>query len=474
MRLVGPGTFALCSLFLLLMASLAWSEAHGFLSDDVTHLWAETILQIDGPAEFMSTDAFYPPVPFTMSLLLYAVVGDLGVPMPFVISAGLGAVLLVLWFRNLSQRGAFSTAASLAAVALLGVNPLFLRAVADGPGTVLTILGIWIFTRGLVNLRLTGNAPDMMKVAVGTILVALSDGFGLLLCLGALPFMIVAARPSMIAASSTGYLVAMFYPIAAAVGSLLFTSMIFDSVLVPNLFEPATPLDLSQHLWVLAGLLPMTVIAVLRNVMLPRVFMPLLAALGTVCGAYGLNLFYQLESDPAMAIAPLLGVAVTAVRYWPLLPLRTAILLTLLAASFFLSALSLRESGTPETRRWLQAMRGENTDNYDHTLQTAIFLREKSGIMLDVERNPHIVVALGGLERLLVAGQREYDWAMQGGMPTAPYVLVPTAPEGAQTTDRVLRRFPQIKAGRLAGYEELHANAQWRVFGRTDGMRHAP
>ena len=77
------------------------------------------------------------------------------------------------------------------------------------------ILGTWLFARGIVNLRLTGNAPDMMKVAVGLLVVALSDSYGLMLCLGAMPFMIVAARPSMIAASSTGYLVAMFYPVLA-------------------------------------------------------------------------------------------------------------------------------------------------------------------------------------------------------------------------------------------------------------------
>ena len=468
MMRTGVTVFGFGSLFLLLLISLAWTEAQGFTSADVTQLWARSILQVDGPLHFRSTDAFYPPIPFFLSLSFYGILGSADVPGPFIISAFAGAALLVLWSFSLRDRGDWAFWTRLCAVALLGLNPVFLRTVAEGPEKVLSLLGIWIFTRGLVNLRLTGNAPDMMKVAVGLILVAMSDSFGLVLAFAALPFMIVAAQPSMIAWSSTGYLVAMVYPIAVAIGSLFFTSMIFDSVLVPNLFEPSPPLGWSAHLWNLSALVPLALIASLPSIATPRVFMPLMAAVGTVCGAYALNLFFQMESDPAMAVAPLLAVTMAAIRFWPAFPARAPLLLGLLGVAFVTSFVALRESRHDQTMGWMAAVAGSHPPGLSPTEEVGRFLEGKSDIMVDIERSPEILLEMGGIESLVVSGERRYDWVLQGGAPEASYILVPNQEPGKQVTDRLLRRFPGMDQGSLPDYREVFSNARWRVFERQD------
>ena len=61
-RLTGT-LVAFVSLFLLLLMTLAWTEMHGFVSARTTELWAKAIVQVDGPAVFKSTEAFYPPLP---------------------------------------------------------------------------------------------------------------------------------------------------------------------------------------------------------------------------------------------------------------------------------------------------------------------------------------------------------------------------------------------------------------------------
>lgn len=127
-----------------------------------------------------------------LALFVQPFTGAMAVPGPFLIAAALGAGLLLVWYVNLRDTAGFSRAASLACVALLALNPFFLRAVAEGGEALLTLLGTWVFARGIVNLRLTGNAPDMMKVAVGMLVVSLSSSYGLMICLGSLPFMIVA------------------------------------------------------------------------------------------------------------------------------------------------------------------------------------------------------------------------------------------------------------------------------------------
>ncbi|HBB85115.1 MAG TPA: hypothetical protein DC031_18050 [Sulfitobacter sp.] len=456
------------ALTLVLLLSLGWTEANGFVSMDVTDLWAKSIVQIEGPAQFKATDAFYPPVPYALSLLGQALLTGTQVPVPFVLSALVGAGLLVLWFLNLRDTGRFSGFTSAILVLLLALNPFFLRALADGPEMMFCILGTWLFARGIVNLRLTGNAPDMMKVAVGLLVVALSDSFGLMLCLGAMPFMIVAARPSMIAASSTGYLVAMFYPVAAAVGSLMFVSLIFDSRLVPLLSETVVPLTSSQHMIVLLGLCPAALVAILRNILMPRLFMPLLAAVGAVLGGYTLNTFFHVEGDPAMAIAPMLGVLVAAIRFWPNLSLREPIAIALLSFSLVSSVLVTRYVAHDETRNWARAMVGIENAASRPDREVISFLRDKSEIMVDVEKNPEIVIGFGSVDQLVIAGQPSYDWALEGGVPRTRYIVVPRQAEGQATADRILRRFPQLKQSKLPGYGEVFENSQWRVFERSN------
>lgn len=460
--------FGFVSLWLVLLASLGWTEANGFLSTDVLDLWAKTIIQIDGPAQFKATDAFYPPVPYALSLLGQTILRGSEVPVPFLISAMVGAGLLVLWFTNLRDNGKFSWVTSALAVLLLGLNPFFLRALADGPETMFCILGTWLFARGIVNLRLSSNAPDMMKVAVGLLIVALSDSFGLMLCLGAMPFMIVAARPSMIAVSSTGYLVAMFYPVAAAMGALMFVSMIFDSRLVPQLLEPAGQFSPADHAFILLGLGPAVAVAILRNIMTPRLFMPLIAAAGAVSGGYLLNLFFNVEGDPAIAFAPMLAVLVTAIRFWPNLPLRELIVTALLALSLLTSMFVFRSAAHEETRAWTNAITGFHEETSRPTQDVVTFLRDKSDIMVDVEKNPEFVVGLGNIDRLVVAGEPSYDWALEGGTPQARYILVPRQGDRVATADRILRRFPQLKRGQLPGYQEIFLNSRWRVFERMN------
>ncbi|MDO6587674.1 hypothetical protein Q4543_19360 [Salipiger sp. 1_MG-2023] len=454
-------------LFAALLLWLGWTEAHGFTSSDVTELWAKAIVQIAGSEQFTASDAFYPPLPYALTLLLQALPGQHGVPVPFVLSAFVGTALLLLWFANLWRVGRFSWGSSVVITALVGLNPYFLRAVADGPETMLTILGAWVFARGLVNLRLTGNAPDMMKVAVGLLIVALSDNYGLMISFGALPFLIVAARPSLIATSSTGYLFAMFYPVLAAIGSLFFVSMIFNSALVPQLLETPASVSVSEHLLILSGIAPLAIIAALRNIKVTRLLMPIVAATATVAGAYVLNMYLNVEGDPLIAIAPMLGVALVGMRFWPPVRLREPVVIALLCLSLLQSVVVMRHTTVAETRDWAQASLGQVIDVAAPTRAAAAFVSDKTDIMLDVERNAGMVVALGDVSGLLMAGQPTYDWALEGGLPQARYILVPRPAEGAPVTDRVLRRFPELSRNRLSGYNEIYANSQWRVFEKT-------
>lgn len=455
-------------IFLALLLTLAWAQGHGFVSQRVIVLWAKAIMQIDGPAGYNATDAFFPPLPFVLSIGLQWLTGGTFVPTPFLLSAALGALMVMMWYRNLHHTSGVSTVTSVLAVVLLSVNPFFLRALAEGPGAILTLIGTWIFARGIVNLRITGYAPDMMKVAVGMLIVSLSNSYGLLICLGALPFMIVAARPSMLFASPVGYLVAMFYPVVAAILSLLFISKIFDSALMPLLTEVPVSISLQGHFAILAGLAPVTLLAAMRNVLTPQYVLPLIAAFGTVIGAYWLNSMLHVEADPALAIMPMLAVLFAAICFWPKTGPREPIIVVLLALSLVLSLLSLRASPDTETRDWFYAVQGDTVPGFNLTQDVANFLEGKDGIMVDVERNPEIVPTIDDMPRFIVSGQTVYDWALQGGLIRAPYILMRNTSINSALTDHILRRYPQLATDDMPFYKIVFSNDRWSVAKRIE------
>ena len=139
-----------------------------------------------------------------------------------------------------------------------------------------------------------------------------------------------------------------------------------------------------------------------------------------------------------------------------------------MALSLLTSALVMRHVAHNETRVWTNAMLGKENAASRPTQEVVSFLRDKSEIMVDVEKNPQIVVGLGNIDRLVIAGEPAYDWALEGGVPRTNYIVVPRQAEGQITADRILRRFPQLRLSQLPGYEEVFQNSQWLVFERIN------
>lgn len=147
----------------------------------------------------------------------------------------------------------------------------------------------------------------MMKVALGLLVATMSHELGVLFALATLPGLVLAARPSLLAVSPSGYLVSMFFPVVAAVLSLFFVS----AVLKTNFF--AVQLIAPDSGWAgatflaLLCLLPVPVMVFLRLFMQARFSMPLGGIMLTLVGMALLNRVYPVEPDPVLVAAPALG-----------------------------------------------------------------------------------------------------------------------------------------------------------------------
>ncbi|MCE0506683.1 hypothetical protein LR948_15035 [Roseivivax sp. GX 12232] len=455
----------LIPLFALLLVPLAWVEAQGFLSGAVIDMWAKAIVQIEGPGVFRASDAFYPPLPFSLALILQMIAPEADVALPLLIGAAAAALLLYTWYLNLRERGAYDRGSAGLLVVLLALNPFFLRALAEGPSAVLLLLGFWIYARGLLNLRLNGAAPDMMKVAVGLLILPLSHAYGMLLALGTLPFIVLAARPSMLAASSFGYLMSMFFPVVAAIGSLLFVNAVLKTEFISaQVVQGGAGPEAWALLPTLCGLL-VAGLALLRLMWRARLALPILAGAGSLLGGAWLNAQYGFEGDAAVVALPSLGLAVVAIRAWPPGRFRVPMVVLGLLASVPLALFSMQAAGGPGTRALLDIARGERvTGPHAADAELAEFLDNRSGILADVERNPGLVAALGDVEGFLVAGQPAYDITVLGGRPRGQYIAVRLPEAGEIPRDRLLRAYPQLEKGAPPPFRLRYDRGGWRVF----------
>lgn len=463
-------TAFIMALSLCLMVPLLWVEANGFISTSVIETAARAILLADGPAVFRATDAFYPPIPFAVALVLQAAIGGGDFLIPILMSAVTGAVLLYLQYGNFVEKAAYQPVEAAILVLLIAVNPLFLRALSEGSDVLLLAIGVWIYGRGLVNLRLTGAAPDMMKVAVGLLIIPLSQGYGLLIAAGTLPFLVLAARPSIFVVSPVGYLVSMFFPVVAAIGSLLFVSAVLKTTFFSTRIAAGPGDGGWASLGALASPLIVLVVVLVRLAPWPRYWMPLLALTAALVGAATLNQVYGIEPDPVLTAVPLIGAVAVALRLWPASVLRFWIAAALLLLTLPVAGWSIRTYGGPESRAWLDAASGRGTtDPLRADRAAALFIEKLEGVVTDAERHPGLVTTLADISPLIVAGQPGYDFALAGGRPLGGYLAVRKDPGMLVTSDRLLRAFPDLEKTVPSGYELVYDKEGWRVFRISSG-----
>lgn len=451
---------------LAILVLSGWLQYNGFQSDAGIRLWSKAILQVDGPASFKSSDALYPPLPFVVSMMAHGLIGAQSIPVPTLVSAAVVGLLIVLWYENLILRGSYTRQTAALIIVLVVSNPLFLFSISDAPEMAFLCLGAWIFARGIVHLRLNGNAPDMMKVAVGLLIIGLSSSYGILIALASVPFMALAARPSLLVASPTGYVLAMIFPVICAVGSLLFIGAIFNTPLIAPTYSVSHSTTLSPAAYAyLIGVCP-TVVCALRMWRIPSHAVPLMCASGTIGGAMALDFNQGLLGDPLLAAAPLVVIGVVGVRFWPQGATRAMTVLLVLGFSWIAAYQFVAGSSQANAQRWILSVHGTAITPKSDTLRVAEFLRGRDGIMVDAERHPDLIVALGGIAGLVVAGSPDYEMVLFGGKPNQAYIVVNGEAGSPVVRDRVLRRFPGIAAAPPRGYALVFQQGEWMVFER--------
>ena len=214
---------ALAFVAALLLAATAMRA--GLIADDAIRLWAGASSAGSGDVLIGRIAAAYPTIPFLSTTLITLIMPN-GTPAPIVMAAVVFALLIGFWFIRFRSVG-FPLWASCAATLLIGFHPVMLRAVIGGPADV--FLAVFLFMNGseLFDLRGRSATSEVMAVRLALFMLTFCHPMGAAITFAAVPFLVFAVRPVLVANSPLNVIVALMFPTVFGICAFIYVSWIF-------------------------------------------------------------------------------------------------------------------------------------------------------------------------------------------------------------------------------------------------------
>jgi membrane protein XagC len=467
----------------LMLASLTIGA--GLIPNDTISLWAGAIVAGDGKLSIGHVVAAYPTLPFLASATLEWITHGVA-PAPMLLAACLVGLLAGWWFVSFRAKGLPLIAAA-AATALLIFHPALLRAAMAGPSEMLVAVFLFMFGNALFDLRARGAAPEVMIVALSLMGLAFSHPMGAAIACAAVPYLVFAVRPALVANSALNVVLTLIFPTVFSVGAFTYISWVFPgngwsfySAPSQSLTAWATGVaDLfgggftgihaidAGFAFALALVLgaPLSLIVAYHVRRRAPLIAPTLVLAATSVTAAAISVATGWFGDPAAVavIAPVLC-AILIVRI-PFAREDLGRLIGLLLLGWIGGVLAL---GLVDPRAVAQF--GGAAAQADVERVAALNIGRatigRSGVLVDTDNAPALVIGRGDARGLLPPTAEQFDLALLFGRLDAPFVAVPDPASATGATDRIDRNFPTLYRHGAPGYRLIFENAIWRLYGR--------
>jgi membrane protein XagC len=481
---------AIVSLATFVAVLMLWRVAAtaGLVPDDAVTLWANAITAGDGEMPIGRIVAAYPTIPFLATTLL-EFVSPLGMSMPVLLTAGVLALLAGVWLVSFRRAGLPLFAAAAAAL-LLALHPALLHAAIAGPADMILAAFLFLLGSGLYALRARSAAPEVMAVSLSLLGLAFSHPMGAALACAAVPLLVFALRPEMLAGSVINLLIALVFPTAFCVASFAYMSWVFPGSGWSFLMAPAEGLatwaagfsQLFGH--GLTGSLALdAAIAVAVALLLAAPFVPVAIAsvyrqrplvapafviAGMTVAAAWVAVATGLFGDPAaLAVMPPVLAAIIISRV-PMVRERLAFALPLLVLGWFGGIVGLAIVDPRGATNVRVALEGRGVDQ---ERVAAIGLGSattgRNGILVDTFNAPAVVLGRGRARGLLSPSDEAFTLGVLFARIETPFVAVPDPQIGIGAADRLNKAFPLLYRRGAPGYRLIYENANWRLFARN-------
>lgn len=408
-----------------------WLRLHGFVAATVMREWGEVVLYGDGKGSFREFTTTYPPIAFALNLIVGVPVREVSSwPAPIVTAALLSAMVAVMWVNAL-RAGGYGRWAAVALTALVCLNPFFLYLATAGVGAMLLLIAVYWFASAYYSSRFNGRVTDFMNLAFALAFMMFVHPFGALICVFVLPFLVFALPPSLVARSALNSMLVLLFPLLFALASFTYGGA---------LFQDSTSTFLRSFI-------------------------------GRVAVAAGMN--PDAGQSPVMVeiAAPMVALAVVAVRYWPADRKRRGVIAALLLILAALGASAPLPWRTGEPALWRQAAMGSPVivEQNAGAVSLGRFLAARTDVLIDAPAHPEILAARGLAHGLVVPTDEDFVLTAAKNQIRSRVIAVPDPNgPGMHDGDLLTQMFPRLYEQGLRGYGLTYDANGWRVYERND------
>jgi membrane protein XagC len=467
----------------LMLASLTIKE--GLIPNDTMSLWAGGIVAGDGKLSIGHIVAAYPTLPFLTTAAL-ELLTPRGTPVPTLLAAALVGLLAGWWF--VSFRGKeLSLIPAAAACALLAFHPALLRAAMAGPSEMLVAVFLFLLGNALFDLRARCAAPEVMTVALSLMGLAFSHPMGAALACAAVPYLVFAVRPALVANSALNVVLTLVFPTVFSVGAFTYISWVFPgdgwsfysapsqslsawATGVADLFGGGLtgfhPIDAAFAFTLALALgAPLALVVAYHVRRRAPLALPTLVLAMTSITAAAISVATGWFGDPApvAVIAPVLC-AILVIRI-PFAREDPGRLIGLLLLGWIGGALALGLID-PRAAAELNGATGRSDTERVAALNMGRAMIGRSGVLVDTGNAPAIVIGRGDARGLLPPSAEQFALALLFGRLDTPFVAVPAPQSQTGANDRIDRNFPTLYGHGAPGYRLIFENSTWRLYGR--------
>lgn len=490
-RLV-PGLLIAFLSFAAMLALGAFAVRTGFMPDDAVTLWAGAIAAGDGEIPLGRIVAVYPSIPFLATTLL-ELVTPIGTPTPALLAALLLALLAGVWFLSLRD-ASVGLAAAVAATALIAFHPALLRAAIAGPADMFLVVFLFLFGKGLYDLRAQSTAAEVMAVALALVGLTFSHPMGAAIAVAAVPFLVLAVRPTLVANSALNVVVALVFPTVFCVGAFSYVSWVFPGSGWSFFTAPTATLAA----WA-AGFALFTGSGITGSLSLDAgLTVALMLAMGAPAAFAAIRWVHRRRPLVAPAVvmvaATLTAAVLTVATGWFGEPVAVAVAAPVLCALVMIRIPIVRENMPtfvpllvlgwlggafglvvldPRLASHLHdtlAGAGGDKDRIDAlNLGAATFGR--AGVLVDTANAPAVVLGRGTARGLFAPRGETFALTMLFARFDTPYVAVPDPQSVVGLQDQLNKTFPQLYRFGAPGYRLVYQNPTWRMFARFDARQ---
>ena len=477
---LGPIVFVLClAAYCYMVIDL---QARDYISASNLDLWGRTLMANGGLSRFEDVVTAFPPLPYIVTIAAAATFPALGAVTPELIGALLAALLVVAWFLAL-RRNHVSRGHALLGTVALAANPLFLRALSEGPGFILLLWGLWFTALGVFGLRRGQRVNDLILISLGMALMAFAHPFGIIVVFAMFPFLALVVPADRMRDAPASMFLVLLFPLAFSILAFCYVNWVFagdalsfagrisreSAGLGPDWTPPAGLQDWMLAFFSLFAACPIAIAMFVRAQGMAPLRFAVLVLFATLIAAIVLGSLFGVLPATALVASLALAVAAACAARWPVEHAHRSRLALLLVAGFLGGVVVTFADDKPETQRWRGAMAGERVAPADPELaELGALLATRDAILFDADRAPAVIAERRSTRGVWSAGTQEFRLTALSGRSSAQTVVVQNRDLGIGS-DQVGQMLPEVYEDRPEGFREIYSGKRWRVFATETG-----